>query len=122
VLAIALAEIFSKAAAFPRRCLPLATHVVPTLERHAPEPMKHSNPTSAEASLAISLPFTALSSSALSRRLPSQSEIRSGAFWRCNPVGSIPDRKLVRSDAYSKGFFHPCGLLFVMARLRKVRG
>lgn len=51
MLAIALAEIFSKAAAFPRRCLPLATHLVPTLERHAPEPMKHSNP-----NLAISLP------------------------------------------------------------------
>jgi hypothetical protein len=44
VLAIALAESFSKAAAFPRRCLPLATHPVPTLERHASEPMKHSNP------------------------------------------------------------------------------
>jgi hypothetical protein len=57
VLAIALAEIFSKVAAFPRRCLPLATHIVPTLERHAPEPMKHSYPTSAEASLAISLPL-----------------------------------------------------------------
>lgn len=58
------------------------------------------------ASLAISLPFKALSSSALSRRLPSQSEIRSGAFWQCNLIGSIPDWKLVRPDAYSKGFFH----------------
>jgi hypothetical protein len=73
VLAIALTESFSKAAAFPRRCLPLATHPVPTLERHAPEPMKHSNP-----NLAISLPFTALSSSAWSRRLPSQSELAPG--------------------------------------------
>jgi hypothetical protein len=48
VLDIALAEIFSKAAAFPRRCLPLATHDVPTLECHAPEPMKHSNPKSGD--------------------------------------------------------------------------
>ena len=52
---------------------------------------------------------TALSSSALPRRLPSQSEIHSGAFWRCNPVGSIPERKLVRSVPHSKGFFHRAG-------------
>jgi hypothetical protein len=65
MLAIALAEIFSKAAAFPRRCLPLATHLVPTLERHAPEPMKHSNPKSADQVWRFRCRLTALSSSAL---------------------------------------------------------
>jgi hypothetical protein len=49
--------------------------------------MKHSNP-----NLAISLPFTALSSSALSRRLPSQSELAPGLSGDATLLGRFLTR------------------------------
>jgi hypothetical protein len=114
---LAFAEIFPKAAAFPRRCLPLATHLVPTLERHAPEPMKHSNPS-----------WRFRCRLRLFRHQPCRAaclhrvKLAPGLSGDATLLGRFLNRKLVRSVPHSKGYFRSRGLLFFMAQLRKERG
>jgi len=117
VLTILFAEIFSKVAVFPRRCLPLATHLVPTLERHAPEPMKHSNPS-----------WRFRCRLRLFRHQPCRAaclhrvKLAPGLSGDATLLGRFLNRKLVRSVPHSKGYFRSRGLLFFMAQLRKERG